>query len=248
MRLGVVIPCYKPHLPKLVRLLESIAVQTVAPDCVIVACSSTTVADAAAFSGRAMEVIWVLSPNRRNAAENRNTGISVALARKMDAVTFIDADDIMHPQRCEALHMALNGRADIILHDYWDSPADLARPFTTYREFPIEYNCLVQAPSGCAIHLYDWGQRVHHSQVTVTRRVLERMTFPEGTEYERREDSVFCGNALSMGFRNAYLPMVLSKYDEAGFWVSDSGVSDSGVSDSGVSDSGTGGMEKVNQI
>lgn len=224
MRLGIVIPCYKPHLPKLLRLLESIAAQTVAPDCVIVACSSATVADVAGvFVGdkSAMEdIVWVLSPDRRNAAENRNAGISVALTRKMDAVTFIDADDIMHPQRCEAVRMALNGQADLILHDYWDSPTDLARPFTSYSEFPIEYDCLIRAPSGCAIHRADWSRRVHHSQVTVTRKVLNMMTFPEGTEYERREDAVFCGNVLSMvGFRSAYLPLVLSKYDEAGFWM-----------------------------
>jgi glycosyltransferase involved in cell wall biosynthesis len=223
MRLGVVIPCYKPHLPKLVRLLESIAVQTVAPDCVVVACSSATVVDVAevfvdksAMIGR---VIWVLSPDRRNAAENRNVGVAVALARKMDAVTFMDADDIMHPQRCEAVRRALDGGADLILHDYWDSPADLARLFTSYDDFPIEYDCLVRAPSGCAIHRTDWYRRVHHSQVTVTRRVLERMTFPEGVEYERREDAVFCGNVLSMGFRSAYLPLALSKYDEAGCWM-----------------------------
>lgn len=226
MRLGVVIPCYKPHLPKLLRLFESIVAQTVVPDCVVVACSSVVSTDVAAvaavFVNTPIEsrVVWVLSPDRRNAAENRNAGAAVALARKMDAVTFMDADDIMHPQRCEALHRALEGRADIILHDYWDSPADLARPFHSYDAFPIEYNCLIRAPSGCAIHRLDWQRRVHHSQVTVTRRVLERMSFPEGTVYERREDAVFCGYVLSMaGFRNAYLPLVLSKYDEAGVWM-----------------------------
>lgn len=228
MRLGVVIPCYKPHLPKLVRLLESIATQTVAPDCVVVACSSATVADVAEIfvgdrSALIRHVHWVLSPDRRNAAENRNAGVAVALARNMGAVTFMDADDIMHPQRCEAVLRALKGGADLILHDYWDSPADLTRPFPFYGEIPIEYKCLVTAPSGCAVHLADWTRRVHHSQVTVTRRVLERMTFPEGADYERREDAVFCGYVLSMGFRSAYVPLVLSKYDEAGFWASDSG-------------------------
>lgn len=225
MRLAVVIPCYKPHLPKLWRLLESIATQTVAPDCVVVACSSVTVMDvaasaAASASAKALDVVWVLSPNRYNAAENRNAGVAVALARKMEAVTFIDADDIMHPQRCEAVRKALEGGADLILHDYWDSPADLVRPFSFYDEIPIEYDCLERAPSGCAIYRADWTRRVHHSQATATRNVLERVAYPEGAEYERREDAVFCGNVLgTAGFRSAYVPLVLSKYDEAGCWM-----------------------------
>jgi glycosyltransferase involved in cell wall biosynthesis len=229
MRLGVVIPCYKPHLPKLLRLFESIAAQTVAPECVVVACSSvfaTDIGEGLVAAAAALGVVWVLSPERRNAAENRNAGLAVALARGVDAVTFIDADDVMHPQRCEALHAALcgvggPGAADLVLHDYWDSPADLARPFTSYSEFPVEYDCLARAPSGCAIHRGDWRRRVHHSQVTVTRRVLEAVTFPEGAEYERREDAVFCGNALGLSrFRSAYIPLPLSKYDAAGSWSS----------------------------
>ena len=222
MRLAVVVPCYKPHLPKLGRLLESIAAQTVVPDCVVVACSSVTVVDvaAAAVATNGVEIVWVLSPDRRNAAENRNAGVAVALARKIGAVTFIDADDIMHPQRCEAVRKALEGGADLILHDYWDSPADLARPFSFYGEIPIEYDCLERAPSGCAIHRADWRRRVHHSQATATRKVLEQVAYPEGAEYERREDAVFCGNVLgAAGFRSAYVPLVLSKYDAAGCWM-----------------------------
>ena len=223
MRLGVVIPCYKPHLPKLLRLFESIAAQTAAPDCVVVACSSvfaTDIGEGLVAAAAALGVVWILSSDRRNAAMNRNAGHAVALARGVDAITFIDADDVMHPQRCMALYGALEGAADLVMHDYWDSAADLARPFTSYSDFPVEYDCLARAPSGCAIHRGDWRRRVHHSQVTVTRRVLEAVTFPEGVEYERREDAVFCGNALGDSrFRSAYIRLPLSKYDAAGSWL-----------------------------
>jgi glycosyltransferase involved in cell wall biosynthesis len=228
MRLGAVIPCYKPHLPKLLRLLESIEGQTRRPDCVVVACSSVTAAEVGAAVGAAGASgavdCWVLSPARRNAAENRNAGLLVALGLGVDAISFIDADDVMHPQRCEALIAALEGGgeggSDVVLHDYWDG-ADLERPFASYSDFGVEYDCLARAPSGCAVHRGDWRRRVHHSQVTVSRRVLDAgQRFPEGAEYERREDAVFCGNVLGTGgFRSAYIPRPLSKYDAAGSWV-----------------------------
>lgn len=214
LTLAVVIPCYKPHLPKLLRLITSLALQTRPPDEIVIACSSVEAHEIPALPALPASVRWVLTRGRANAAMNRNLASAVS---RCDVLSYIDADDIAHPRRCEAVLEAIEeGKADIVLHNY---ATELGHTWSVTVSAP-EYDCLRQAPSGCVIHVGDWRTPLHHSQATVRRRLWEVEGYPEGAEYERREDAVFCGRAVAReGVRTAYIATALSVYDAAGAWI-----------------------------
>lgn len=218
-KIGVAVPCYKPHLQKLLRLLASIEAQIVLPDIVIVSCSSTTLADLPVFPTYRFNVQIVTHCGRLNAAENRNCAAGL-MPPEIDIISFIDGDDIMHPQRIAAIAAAA-GDAELIMHNYYDIQ-DLGRQWDMYDTIPIEYQCIRRSPSWCAIHMHDSSARLHHSMVSVSRRVFNAVKFRTEAEYERREDAVFCGDALTIGIPTAYICVPLAKYDYAGVWLSGS--------------------------
>jgi glycosyltransferase involved in cell wall biosynthesis len=119
-KVGVGIPCYKPHLATLWRLLDSIATQTVVPDIVVVETSSTSDVDvdASKLGHYGFELHVIAVPERRNASENRNATIQLLLDNNCTIISMLDADDIMHPQRMEFVHAAIDAGAEIVLHNF----------------------------------------------------------------------------------------------------------------------------------
>ena len=210
--ISIVVSCYKPHLEKLLRLLDSINNQTCIPYEVIVSTSSTKSSELPDFPEYKFSFQIISFENRRNAAENRNSAARLATG---NYITFIDADDIMHPQRIEALQVAIAGGADFVMHNYMFKN-NLNHEFPVYNKFDIEYNCLSPAPSGCVVQKN--RKDVHHSMSTVRKDLFDRNPFNEGNSFERREDAVFCNSVLRLSVKNAYIDAKLGKYDEAGFW------------------------------
>ena len=216
--LAVIIPCYKPHLVKLLRLVASLALQTRPPDEIVIACSSVEPHEIPSLPPLPTNVVvrWVLTQCRANAAMNRNLGASVS---RCDVLSYIDADDISHPRRCEIVLAAIEGGADIVLHNYTTELKHVEDWSASQTLSPPEYNCLRREPSGCVGHCADWRIPLHHSQATIRRNVLEMESYPESVEYERREDAVFCGRVVAhAGIRTAYIATPLSVYDAAGSW------------------------------
>ena len=116
MKIGVAIPCYYGHISNLINLLDSIQSQSILPDKVVVSCSSTSIFENNKKYSFPLRII--VTKERKNAAQNRN--IAAAQLDTMDLITFIDADDIMHPQRIEVLLLVIqNYNSDIILHNYY---------------------------------------------------------------------------------------------------------------------------------
>jgi glycosyltransferase involved in cell wall biosynthesis len=212
MNLSVIVSCYKPHLQKLLRLLDSINVQTILPYEVIVSCSSTETSELPNFPYYKFKFQILTSKERQNAAKNRNIAADCATGTYL---TFIDADDIMHPQRIEALMTAINNGAEFVMHNFL-SKSELTKDFLNHTEFTIEYDCLAPAPSGCVVHKYN--KPIHHSMSTVLKNCFHKIRFNEGQSYERREDAVFCNNIVRLGVKTGYINEKIAKYDEAGYW------------------------------
>lgn len=212
--ISVIVSCYKPHLQKLLRLLDSINVQTCLPFEVIVSSSSTKSSDLPTFPEYKFAFKIVTFEERRNAAMNRNTAANLATG---DYLTFIDADDMMHPQRIEALLVAIENGAEFIMHNFLPQ-SELANNYSNYDKFNIEYDCLFPAPSGCVVHRHN--KDIHHSMSTVRRTHFQKVQFFEGASYERREDAVFCNHIVKLGVKNARIDEKLAKYDYAGYWES----------------------------
>jgi glycosyltransferase involved in cell wall biosynthesis len=211
MRIGVAIPCYKYHIPVLKRCLDSIEEQSVKPDQVVVSCSSCQDSDIPAYN-YSFPLRIITHTERKNAAQNRNIAASHL---DTDIISFFDCDDQMHPRRLEGIKEAfcLINPCDIVLHSYMLNEENV-EPFEKIeRGFSMQPNCLKRSPTGCAVYMHNWSERLHHSQVSVSQFIFGRYKFKEDPSNERREDALFCGDVLDMpNCQNVYIFNKLSKY------------------------------------
>jgi len=212
---GVAVPCYKYHIPLLKRLFDSIENQTVKPDIVCVSCSSSNNSDIPTYN-YSFPINFIIEEKRQNASVNRNIASKTLINKGCEYISFFDADDVMHPQRIEAIKKAFEHPVKIVLHNYLDD----INEFIKYENFNFIWNELIKAPSGCAIVKSEWRKRIHHAQVSVHKNIMNLVTFREEKIYERREDSLFCGDVLKIlnGNENCYICNPLSKYYPEGVW------------------------------
>lgn len=208
--IAVAISCYKHHLQKLLRLLESIGRQTVLPTEVIVSSSSCEPSDVPEMPEYPFPLKLILHSERKNASQNRNIAMKLATS---DIVSFIDADDIMMPRRLEAIRTAFVQGAQFVVHNYTEN---LKETDDGGSAFYIEHNILRNVGQGI-VHKHK-SVKLHHSQSSIARDILQEIQYREAATYERREDSVFCSDVLTRGCRTAYIANVLSIYDESGAW------------------------------
>ena len=213
MKLGIAIPCYYGHLENLYFLLNSIQTQTILPDKVVVSTSSTISFKNKEMYSFSLEII--VNEGDKNAAKNRN--IAASKLTDMDYITFMDADDIMHPQRIEfLLEVIKKYDSDIILHNFYDESELNVNIFDKNLILNVRTDTLIQSLSGCITHRNGYNDsidKIHHSQVTVKTRIFELIKFPEEIEYNRKEDCVFCYRVFSLpNIKNAYIQNKLSYY------------------------------------
>jgi glycosyltransferase involved in cell wall biosynthesis len=211
LTIGVAIPCYKGHIEVLRYLLDSIETQTRKPDKVVVSCSSCESSDIPSSYFQYSFPLSILTwSEKRNVSQNRNIAISNL---NTDIVTFIDADDFMHPQRLEVIEQCfLKHDVQMLLHFY---ETNLKRDFLHYSDFPFELNKLYVCPWRSVQHAnYLRANIIHNGQASVRRAVLDRVRFQEGPEFTGREDTFFVGDVLlTYPGKSAYCPLRLSKYN-----------------------------------
>ena len=211
MRIGVAIPCFIKHTHKCHELLESINQQTRLPDQVVVSCSSSKPED---FPHRDYKfpLQIITTEAKQNTGQNRN---AAAKLLDTDIITFIDADDLMHPQRLEIIEKAVEGGADIVLHNFFHGK-ECEQPFPVITDYQIQTDILDKCHTGCIkFKNNNPDARIHHAQPSVPRHIFEKVQFPEDPAYELKADCVFCYNVFSLpNIRSAYVPLPLSKYIE----------------------------------
>lgn len=215
--IGIAIPCYKYHISKLKSLLDSIETQTRRPQQVIISCSSSIKEDIPYMSSQySFPFIIIPYRERKNAAENRNIAMDLL---DTDIISFFDADDVMHPQRIEYIMKAFfdHTTCNIVLHSYVYYNETQNGKVSLFNKHMVIKDKLHRAPSGCAVLEHPYNEfRIHHSQVSVSGHICKHYRFKEGIEYERREDSVFCGDILTNVRDSVYIKNPLSIYYEEG--------------------------------
>jgi len=214
MKIGVAIPCFDKHLSYLFLLLDSIEAQTLMPNKVCVSCSSTESFPSSRKYSFPLE--FVLTTEKRNAAQNRN--IAMDRLRDMDYISFMDADDIMHPQRIEVLRNVFEeNNCQMILHNYQHRKNTIFRPV---RNIEVRVNTMKPTVSGGTTHIEHHKflqQHIHHSQVSVQRSIIDLVRFPEEPEFHRREDSAFCNRVIKLpNVNHVYIVNELSYYAPSG--------------------------------
>lgn len=224
--IGVAIPCYIHHIQKLKGVLNSIKNQTIKPSHVVVSCSSTPadnkdVNELLQIYLPFFQLDIITTPECKNAAENRNIA---SRHLQTDIISYMDADDIMHPQRLLCIaHAFEHSDCQIVLHSFDTGTRSETIEFPVYN-VNFEYGKLERAQSGCAVHIDDCTKRIHHAHSSISRDVFERIQYREESMFNRipglhggREDALFCGDVLQNVFtKNAYIPMSLSVYFEEG--------------------------------
>lgn len=219
--LGIAVPCYKYHIPVLKRFLDSVEAQTVKPEYVVVSCSSSTQEDIPTYT-YSFPLQVISFEGRLNASQNRNKATDILIELGCTYISFFDCDDVMHPQRIQGIKEGFSRFPDtqIILHSYWVTEDELEEEFEHYNNFQYIVNNLRKSYSGCAELMENWTARIHHSQGSVRKDLFTKVRFREEKEFERKEDSVFCGDCLSLEIPNLYIRNPLSKYYEEGKWFS----------------------------
>lgn len=148
MKIAVVIPTYKYHIPFLKQTLESIAEQTRIPDIVVVrasSCDDETVPllndirkDKWPFDLTILE-----TTAKQFTGQNRNEGI-MAVPDDIDIISNFDSDDIMHPRRIEYIEGMITNGADAVVHDFLaTSNLDTRICDIESRPEPV-YNCVIK--------------------------------------------------------------------------------------------------------
>ena len=208
MKIGVAIPSYIGHIHRLFELLDSIEKQTRLPDKVVVSCSSTREFNNNKTYSFPLQII--VTEERQNAAQNRN--IAASNLMDMDFITFIDADDIMHPQRVEVLLKVFEVYdVDIILHTFISN-----NEFEKLETINVRLNSLVQCITGCIRHSdsnFCNLEIIHHGQATVKKYILDKVKFPEEDAFLTKEDATFCHRVFGIeNIQNAFIPHGLSLY------------------------------------
>jgi len=224
MKIGVAIPAFIGHIYKLLKLLDSIQSQSYIPDKVVVSCSSTKNTDFDLYLEKIQKYTFPLqiitSEEKKSAAQNRN--IAASFLTDVDCVTFIDADDTMHPQRIEILLNAFKEHGcDIILHNYYnysnlETPQNVFFKKIDSCDIKIRINSLEQCFSGCIkLKTYnDDNEKIHHGHVSIKQTIFNSVIFPEEPEFYRKEDCVFCYRVFALpNIKNIYISNELTCYN-----------------------------------
>ena len=207
--IGVAVPCYKGHITNLKSLFDSIEQQTLKPTEVIVSCSSTQPEDIPyKQSDYTFPFKIITTPENRACAENRNIAAS---ALNTDIITFIDADDIMHPQRLEFIQQAFNHNINpvIVMH------AHTRNNFTSdiYSTIQLYPSALKKIPCGLTEVIFNKSMCLTNGHPSVLKSIFMDNKFHETAEFLSRDDAIFCSSIVERYFpRNIYIANELTLY------------------------------------
>lgn len=212
MRIGVAICCYHKHLDVLPRLLASIERQTVLPASVVVSCSSTT---SVLQWEQTYSFPLVIHTHAEHRGPSFNRNFAARQLQNVDIISFIDADDEIHPQRLELIARAFLMFPDtmLVLHGL---TVDVDAPFVRFNveDVPMFQNRLRRCQWGATI--LDppiQGAFIHNGHPSIQAEFFQQIQFSDHPDHKAKEDTVFCTTIVSaMPRQCVYIDANLSRY------------------------------------
>jgi glycosyltransferase involved in cell wall biosynthesis len=182
---SVAVPCYYKHFHYLPQLLTSLAAQSQLPDSVVVSLSQVEMMPEADID--ALEAItWPFELKiirREGVFMEGSNRTRAALECTSDIVLCIDADDIPHAQRIEAVVQLFEAEPDAVMvlcgHAYCPGNAivcEKAIPFFTPEEYEQVHFSLGSHTWKHLQHaedLCDWPSGVHNGAPSIKRSALD---------------------------------------------------------------------------
>lgn len=208
---GVAIPCYEGHFHLITSLIENISTSTIRPDHIAISCSSWKHNLRTDTHYKGIPVSIQYSRDKLNQAMNRNIAGSML---KTEYISFIDADDLMHPSRIEYILKAFNsGPYQAIYHGYMrEHISHYSDPFQLMDPFKLATEELVIDPNAYGIMVADSEYEIHHAHVTVKREVFNQFKFNESWDTFRLEDSLYGRTLAKHGVKLGYVANKLTRY------------------------------------
>jgi glycosyltransferase involved in cell wall biosynthesis len=205
LTIGVVIPCYKLHIPHLGRVLWSINNQTLLPDMVVVSCSSSEDSDILYRDGDYKFPLKIYTHKEcRNAAQNRNFGSQQITT---DIISYFDADDVMHPQRIESIYKCfiLHPNTKLVIHSCILTPSNLIFPKYDINDIDFECDTLhVINNWGSIEHKHDKILRITNGHCSIPKFIFSEIQYIEGPSGHGREDTLFNGSIIKKYSNDVY--------------------------------------------
>lgn len=215
--LGIAIPTYKPHIPLLYKLLDTISNSTVLPDQVSVSVSSIEKKEELEFNSYPFELIVTSTHECKNASQNRNIASSKLTT---DVVSFIDGDDVPHIKRNEYIMKSVQEGCEVIVHNY-----QLARTrdddyvFSDIGEYELKRDYIDMFDPNILPYPTSSQERFvvfHNAHVTITRELANIFKYDEYWR-EIGEDAIFNRQLLCAGNKLSYISNKLSMYVNPNF-------------------------------
>lgn len=229
MHLTVCIPTYHRHLKYLQECLDSIKVQTVLPDRVVISASSVVPEDVAPFRAQSypFEVIWLTTHKIQMCAANKNCAARAAIQAGTEFLSFFDSDDRMHPRRIEYIKRAAEEGDVFILHSNasWNpttTPVWDTKPYSTLHGGEIiKKEMILMTGSTVPIEffrpLYFDEDGNECCMITGQLSIHAKHFPPEGyaeDSYVGCEDTYFTAVKIREGLPVSYIPIELTAYRE----------------------------------
>ena len=200
LTIALVVPCIPEHVTELRKLIQSIEKQTRLPDEVVVAISETDEKTALKLSKdlSSPKITVTVSgiAGKAYAGKNRNRGAALTHS---DLISFIDADDQMHPQRLEIL-LAVYGktRSRVLLHTYvmHENGEELPGHIENVEVFGSK-TFHSQHKEGAQPHFEHWPFQspLHHGHVTIEKELLASVK--QNEDMKRGQDADFLRRILT---------------------------------------------------